>query len=349
MKLRQSTGILLLSCLLLWFFSNPVALAQDSINPYYSNTGLSPSPCKVTLDGQPADYISLYINQNGQNMVCLRDVVLLFSCWLEYQNDGMLLLHHLGKVQTYSPKQYLCNGLIYEYTPLQRLDAVFLPLPSVAAGFDYQLAYKSQGPAIHLSSPAFQIVHPDLDIIPEDPDPALLPPEDLPKWGLLNSDLAARWPGVRIVGAYYTKLVDSPEGRTTNIILSCSRLNGTVLQDGEVLSFNRTVGERTVQAGYRVAKIFVGKTVQSGLGGGICQTATTLYNAGLETGMEIVERYPHTLPVNYCSPGRDATVSWGGADLKIKNSLGRPVQLLCCVYGNYVLAAFVEAGDNKED
>lgn len=115
-----------------------------------------------------------------------------------------------------------------------------------------------------------------------------------------------------------------------------------VLQSGEVFSFNKTVGERTSAAGYREAKIFVGNTIVSGLGGGICQTATTLYNAGLESKLEIIERYPHTLPVAYIGKGRDATVSWNGADLKMRNCLAKPVKILCCVYGPYVLAAVAE-------
>ncbi len=348
MKLRQSMGKLLLSCLAFLLLISPAALATEDANPYYSDAGLSKSPCQMNLDGQPADYVSLYIDQDGRSMVCLRDVVMLFSCYLEYQDQGMLFLHHLDQEQGYSPKQYFCNGPIDEYTPLQRLDAVYLPLKDVAAGFDHQLVYKEQGPVFYLLSPDFLEVNPGfltaLEDEEEDEEKApSSPPEDLPNWGPLNAELAGCWPDERFIGAYYTKLINSPEGRTNNIVLSCAKINGKILQDGEVLSFNRTVGQRTIQAGYKEAKIFVGQTVQDGLGGGICQTSTTLYNASLEAGLKIVERYPHTLPVTYCPSGRDATVSWGGADLKIKNTLGRPVKVLCRVYGGYVLAAFTEA------
>lgn len=344
MKLRQSIGKVLLSCLAFLLLISPPALAQDDKDSYYSDAGLSESPCQVNLDGHPADYISLYIDQDGQSVVCLRDVVLLFSCHLEYRADGGLLLHHLDTEQAYSPGQYLCHGQIEEYTPLQRLDAIFLPLKEVASGFDYQLICKDKDHMLYLLSPDFQDLNPDFMSAQEAEEKEEAPPEELPNWGPLNSDLAQCWPGVQIIGAYYTKLINSPEGRTNNIILSCAKVNGTILQDGEVLSFNRTVGKRTIQAGYREAKIFVGQTVQSGLGGGICQTSTTLYNAGLEAGLKIVERHPHTLPVSYCAPQRDATVSWGGADLKIKNTLGRPVKILCRVYGDYVLTAFTETG-----
>lgn len=345
MKLRQSMGRLLLYCLAFVLLISPAVLAADDANPYYSDAGLSISPGRVNLDGRPADYISLYIDQDGNTMVCLNDVVMLFSCHLEYPGQGQLILHHLDQEQRYSPEQYLCRGQIDEYTPLQRLEAVYLPLKNVAAGFDYQLIYKEKGPVFYLLSPAFQEAHPDFLAVPEaeEKEPSS-PPEELPAWGPLNPKLAQYWRNERIIGAYYTKLINSPEGRTNNIVLSCAKINGKILKSGEVLSFNRTVGQRTIQAGYREAKIFVGQTVQSGIGGGICQTSTTLYNAGLESGLKIIERYRHTLPVSYCPPGRDATVSWGGADLKIKNTLGRPVKVLCCVYGDYVMAAFTEAG-----
>lgn len=343
MKLRQSMGMLVLSCLALILLVSPAVFATGDANPYYSEAGLSPSPCQVNLDGQPADYISLYIDKDGRTMVCLNDVVMLFSCYLEYQDKGLLLLHHLDQEQRYSPEHYLCKGQIDEYTPLQRLEAVYLPLKDVAAGFNYQLVYKEQGPFFFLLSPGFQEAHPDFLAGPEEEkEEPSSPLEDMPNWGPLNSELAAYWPGERIIGAYYTKLINSPEGRTNNIVLSCAKLNGKILKNGEVLSFNRTVGKRTIQAGYKEAKIFVGQTVQNGLGGGICQTSTTLYNAGREAGLTIIERYRHTLPVNYCPPGQDATVSWGGADLKIKNTLGRPVKVLCSVYGDYVIAAFTE-------
>lgn len=342
MKLRQSIGTLLVSCLALILWVRPVFATEDT-NPYYSQAGLSQSPVQLNLDGVPADYVTLYIDEDGQTMVCLRDVVMLFSCYLEYQEKGLLFLHHLDQEQCYSPEQYLCMGDIGNYTPLQRLDAVYLPLKDAAAGFDYHLVYKDQGPVFYLVSPGFKKAHPDFLAPPEEEEkeqPSSL--KDLPNWGPLNAELANCWPGERIIGAYYTKLINSPEGRTNNIVLSCAKINGTVLQSGEVLSFNRTVGKRTIQAGYKEAKIFVGQTVQNGLGGGICQTSTTLYNAGLQAGMKIIERHRHTLPVSYCASGQDATVSWGGADLKIKNTLGRPVKVRCCVNGDLVMTAFTE-------
>ncbi|MEQ8173974.1 MAG: VanW family protein [Syntrophomonadaceae bacterium] len=345
MKLRQSLGKLLLSCLAFMLLVCPAVFATDGTNPYYSEAGLNTSPSLMNLNGQPADYISLYIDQDGRTMVCLYDVVMLFSCHLEYPGQGLLLLHHLDEEQIYSSEQYLCSGQIDEYTPLQRLEAVYLPLKDVAFGFDYQLIYKEQGSVFYLLSPAFQKANPDFLAAPKDEEKEpSSPPEDLPNWGPLNDELAPYWDGEQIIGAYYTKLINSPEGRTNNIVLSCAKLNGKILQSGEVLSFNRTVGQRTIEAGYKEAKIFVGQTVQNGLGGGICQTSTTLYNAGLEAGLKVIERYRHTLPVTYCPSGQDATVSWGGADLKLKNTLGRPVKVLCCVYGDYVMAAFTEVG-----
>jgi len=89
--------------------------------------------------------------------------------------------------------------------------------------------------------------------------------------------------------------MNSPEGRTNNIILACEKINGTILESGEIFSFNKTVGKRTSESGYKYAPIFVGNQVVNGIGGGICQISSTLYNVGLQCGMKIIERHPHSL------------------------------------------------------
>ena len=110
-----------------------------------------------------------------------------------------------------------------------------------------------------------------------------------------------------------------------NIRLSLAAINNTVVLPGEVFSFNETVGERTVEKGYKNAPIILGEAVVPGVGGGICQSSTTLYNAVRLAGLEIVERRIHSVAPSYIKHGLDATVAWPHTDFKFKNDSDRPV------------------------
>jgi len=125
---------------------------------------------------------------------------------------------------------------------------------------------------------------------------------------------------------FSTSLEGSSEDRKHNVRLALSKLNGYRLDPGEVLSFNQVVGPRTAKAGFRPAPVIMpDKSMQDDYGGGVCQASSTLYNAALRANLEIVERYHHSFPVAYLPAGLDATVSYGGADLKIKNNRETPV------------------------
>ena len=95
-----------------------------------------------------------------------------------------------------------------------------------------------------------------------------------------------------------------------------------MIDEGEVFSFNQITGKRSLESGYKEAKIISGGTFVLGTGGGVCQVSTTLYNACLLAGLEIVESTTHSLPVSYVEPSFDAMVSFGSADLKIRNNSG---------------------------
>lgn len=131
--------------------------------------------------------------------------------------------------------------------------------------------------------------------------------------------------------------------RSHNLRKATASINKKVLPPDAVFSFNETVGQRTLEKGYLDAMVIVGNKFEPGLGGGICQVSSTLYNAGLLAGLEIVERHNHNLAVAYVQVGRDATVAWGLQDLKFRNNTDRPVyirsvtsggQLLVNIYGN---------------
>ena len=118
------------------------------------------------------------------------------------------------------------------------------------------------------------------------------------------------------------------EKRCTNLRLACEALNGVVLQPGQTLSYNATLGQRTAEAGYQNAPAYSGTQLVNTLGGGICQVSSTLYLSSLYAELETVERVCHGYPSSYMPVGLDATVSWGSPDLKIKNDSLLPVKIV---------------------
>ena len=123
-------------------------------------------------------------------------------------------------------------------------------------------------------------------------------------------------------GEFSTNYKSSGMARKNNIKTACNAIDGILIKAGEVFSFNAATGCRTDERGYQSAKIIVGGKYVDGVGGGVCQVSTTLYNAALLSGLDIVEVHNHTLPVSYVMPCFDAMVNVGSADLKIKNNTG---------------------------
>ncbi|WP_241494365.1 VanW family protein [Bacillus coahuilensis] len=113
--------------------------------------------------------------------------------------------------------------------------------------------------------------------------------------------------------------------RKQNILLASQALNNQVIFPGEHFSFNEAVGKRTKQKGYLPAPVIIRGKIYTGIGGGICQVSSTLFNSVDLAGMEIIERYSHSRRVPYVPPKRDATVSWDGPDFIFKNSTRQPI------------------------
>lgn len=220
---------------------------------------------------------------------------------------------------------------------------IYIPLRLFAQEISYDLLYDPYTAKLFLQSPDYSQSHPLPPISPPPSPPSA--PEFKPAgdWGPITGVVPAFSETDELITGYFTRLINSPPGRTTNVALSCNRINGQILQPGEIFSFNQTVGARTAEAGYQIAAIFAGQKVIDGVGGGICQTATTLYNLALEAGLQVIERHPHSLKVIYTASGRDATVSWGTADLRFANTLDFPVKILCKVEGDLVVTALVRA------
>ena len=122
---------------------------------------------------------------------------------------------------------------------------------------------------------------------------------------------------------------------STNYVkkLAAKKINGTVLLPGETFSYNKVVGERTIAAGYKNAAIYQDGEVVDGLGGGICQISTTLFNAALFANLDIVELHNHQFVPSYVGAGRDATVVYGSKDFKFKNSRKFAIKIECSVSG----------------
>ncbi len=136
-----------------------------------------------------------------------------------------------------------------------------------------------------------------------------------------------------LLSEFSTKYSASNKNRTTNLILASKKINGTVLMPGETFSYNKVVGARTIAAGYKEAPIYVSGRVEDGIGGGICQITTTLYNAVLYANLDIVERSNHQFVPSYAGPSRDATVVYGAIDFKFKNNRDYPIKITCSVSG----------------
>lgn len=127
------------------------------------------------------------------------------------------------------------------------------------------------------------------------------------------------------IGFYTTYFSTTNKNRVTNISLSAKAINNVVVFPGEVFSFNKVVGQRTRDKGYKEAPVIVKGEIFEGIGGGICQVSSTLFNAVDRAGLHIVQRYSHSRQVPYVPPGRDATVSWHGADFKFQNKYAYPI------------------------
>ena len=134
--------------------------------------------------------------------------------------------------------------------------------------------------------------------------------------------------------------------RTTNLRLAANKINGTVLLPNEEFSYNAIVGERTINAGYKMAATYSNGAVVDGLGGGICQISSTLYNAVVMANLKITTRRNHQFVTSYVPAGKDATVVWGSQDFKFVNSRKYPVRITATVQGG---VATVQVWGIKED
>ena len=130
------------------------------------------------------------------------------------------------------------------------------------------------------------------------------------------------------LATFTTRYDASDKDRTANLIIACRKINGKVVLADETFSYNKALGARTAQAGYKNAKVYENGEVVDGIGGGICQISSTLYNSVLMSNLKIVERRNHQFVTSYVPAGRDATVVYGMTDFKFKNTRKYPIRIM---------------------
>lgn len=140
--------------------------------------------------------------------------------------------------------------------------------------------------------------------------------------------------------SFSTQFNTGDANRSENLAVAAKAVNGKLLMPGQVFSLNKTLGPRIIQNGYKEAPVIIGNKLVPDIGGGVCQVATTIYNAALRADMKIDERYHHTFPVGYVSPGQDATISGDVLDLKFENPTKYPIYIESYISRNNFIVNF---------
>ena len=130
-----------------------------------------------------------------------------------------------------------------------------------------------------------------------------------------------------LLSSFSTKYDASNIPRTTNLKIAMQKLDGVIVNPGETFSYNKTLGKRTIEAGYKMAGGYAGGRVVQTLAGGICQISSTLYDAVVYANLDIVERHNHMFLAGYVGAGKDATVVYGSLDFQFKNTRKYPIMI----------------------
>lgn len=157
-------------------------------------------------------------------------------------------------------------------------------------------------------------------------------------------DNAALASGYVLAGTCTTSYAGSSSNRKNNIQVAAGRLNGLVVAPGQAVSISTMILPRTIENGYKLAGVYSGgKTVQ-GVGGGICQLSSTVYNAVMNAGLTVVSRFSHSMPVHYLPLGQDAAISAGSKDMIFTNTYDTPVLITtACDKSTVTVSVFVNA------
>ncbi|WOV87985.1 VanW family protein [Sporosarcina oncorhynchi] len=151
-----------------------------------------------------------------------------------------------------------------------------------------------------------------------------------------------------LIASYTTYFNQADSGRNRNIELSALAINNVIVGSGDYFSFNTVVGPRSEENGYQPAPEIVNKELVMGIGGGICQTSSTMFNAVDKIPVKYVERHHHSLDIGYVPKGRDATVSYGGLDFRFQNTNDVPFIIKTVVADNFLTVEIRTANKFKD-
>ncbi len=338
----KKLGFILSLTLLITFYSDGEIMANEApilseVNQYDS---YAVKPYTLTIDEEKY-MVNFFINPLGRTMISTTDLARLFPCSVEWADSSQVIVVKGGASYgfTLNEPTYFTPTQIYnmDTAPIGINDDIYIPLRYIIQEFGYAITFCPEHEQYFLNSNPADTEEP----LCENPLPAaeIGLPENLPRWGSLNEieSLAPLYNGQDLMAGFYTTLLDRSDSRTNNVDLAAKAIDNIILAPGEVFSFNQAVGRRTVDKGYLEAPIFVGEKVETGIGGGICQVSSTLYNTALLANLPVLERHPHSLTVAYVPTDQDATVVWGITDFRFKNTLDHPIKIMTKVINNYVV------------
>ena len=149
---------------------------------------------------------------------------------------------------------------------------------------------------------------------------------------------------------FSTPIKSNDKNRTTNLKITCSKINGTIIKSGKEFSFHKVVGQPNAKDGYKEADAFgENNEIIKSIGGGNCQVSTTIYNAVLGVnGLKVTERHEHDRPVAYIEDGKDATVAYDYLDLKFENNNNFDIKLYSSVKDDKVVVRIVKIVNSKK-
>ncbi len=281
----------------------------------------------LNIDGQKLE-VNLFINQLGQTMISAQEIARIFPgsiSWVDQKVVEFIFTPENGQA---NPNNFTIS---LARPPIISSEDIYIPLRYLVQGLGYSITYYPEIEEFYLYEPDNQAVSAEEINKIE----SLLLPDNLPTWGELGDFISDS----NLISSFYTTLLDNSPARTNNVALAANAVNNMVIDQGETFSFNKIVGQRTLNAGYQKAPIFVGKKVIDGLGGGICQVSSTLYNTALKANLPIIERHPHSLRVAYVPSDQDASVAWGLLDFKFKNTYEHPIRLAAKVIDKYLVTS----------
>jgi len=143
-----------------------------------------------------------------------------------------------------------------------------------------------------------------------------------------------------LIAGFCAVLKNPLPGEEYNVGLASKKIKGQIVKPSKIFSQNLAIGPYTKIRGFKEGASYIGGNIIMTEGGGVCKIATTIYNLGVLSNLEIIERHNHSMPVNYVPYGQDATVAYGVKDLRFKNTTEAPILIWSEMIGNRLYMGF---------